>query len=326
MSGIDAVITWVDGRDPAHQQRLAAFLAERGGARPVAAHATRFDSAEEIDYCVASILRYAPWFRRIHIVTDRQVPALVQRLAGTPWAQRVRVVDHRELFGGFERFLPTFNSRAIISVLWRIPELAERFVYFNDDFMLLRAVEEGDFFRGDAIVVRGRWRLQSLSGWKRLLVRRSAGGDDDAASARDAQETAARMVGYRLRYFRLYHYPYSFLRSPLERYFAAHPDRLEANVRHRLRSSRQFKTEGLAAHLALAERTAVPDNSLRVTQLDPAARGIDDLRERMRHADTHRQQAVACVQSLDMATEDVRGELLAWLDRRVGRIQTALDA
>ena len=72
---IDAVITWVDGADPAHAARLAAFLGT--SARPTAAHATRFSDAGEIEWCVASILRFAPWIRTIHVVTDRQVPPLV---------------------------------------------------------------------------------------------------------------------------------------------------------------------------------------------------------------------------------------------------------
>lgn len=319
MSDVDAVITWVDGRDPAHQQRLADYLSVRGGPTPAAAHATRFESAGEIDCCVASIQRYAPWFRRIHIVTGGQTPTLMRRLAGTPWAERVRVVDHSEIFAGFERYLPTFNSRAIISLLWRVPGLSDRFVYFNDDFALLRPVREEDFFHGNAMVVRGRWRLQSSYSWKHLRARVAGGaGGEDHARARDAQEAAARLVGHRLRYFRLYHLPYSFLRAQLEAFFAAHPRLLEDNVRHRLRSSRQFKTEGLAAHLALADGRAVVDGRLRAVQLDPVAHGIADLRKRMRHAEQHPGRAFACVQSLDMATPEVREEILAWLRRRIG--------
>ncbi len=157
----DAVITWVDGADPQHRERLATYLAERGGERPRAAHSTRFNDAGEIDWCVASILRFAPWFRRIHIVTDGQVPALVARLAGTPWAERIAIVDHRDIFAGFEQHLPTFNSRAIISLLWRTPGLADQFVYFNDDMALLRPIDESDFFRDGRVVLRGQWRTQS---------------------------------------------------------------------------------------------------------------------------------------------------------------------
>src|SRR5690606_9013586 len=113
--------------------------------------------AGEIEYCVASILRFAPWFRRIHIVSDAQTPALVQRVRRSEWRDRIRMADHREIFRKFERHLPTFNSRSIISLLWRIPELAERFVYFNDDMALLQPVRERDFFRDGRVVLRGQW-------------------------------------------------------------------------------------------------------------------------------------------------------------------------
>ena len=121
---IDAVITWVDGSDPAHAERLRAYLEQTGGPRPAAADPTRFNDAGELEYCVASILRFAPWIARIHIVSDRQQPKLLRLLAGTPFADRLRLVDHREIFAGHEQHLPTFNSRAIITALWRIPGLA----------------------------------------------------------------------------------------------------------------------------------------------------------------------------------------------------------
>ena len=107
---VDAVIPWVDGSDPAHRQRLEACLERRGGSRPAAASTTRFHDAGELDWCVASILRFAPWLRHIHIVTDAQTPALIARLRGTPHAARVRVVDHREM-----RALPDMDLEPRVS-------------------------------------------------------------------------------------------------------------------------------------------------------------------------------------------------------------------
>src|SRR3954454_11714101 len=88
LTDIDAVITWVDGADPAHQQRLSAYLAQIGSTRGGRAHTTRFNDAGELDYCLASLLRFAPWLRRIHVVTDMQVPRQLPRLADTPYADR----------------------------------------------------------------------------------------------------------------------------------------------------------------------------------------------------------------------------------------------
>lgn len=321
---IDAVITWVDGNDPAHRARLDKLLAATGGARPPTARATRFNDAGEIDYCVASILRHAPWFRRIHIVVDRQVPALMATLAGTPLADRVRLVDHREIFAGFERHLPTFNSRAIITALWRIPELAERFVYFNDDFMLLRPVRASDFFRDGKVVLRGTWLTQAAQRWtRRLLVALKAlrgGVRVDRAGNHDAQEASARLAGFDRRYYRLYHNPYPMRRSTLGRFFDANPELLDANLGHRLRSSAQFKTESLATHLEIAQGHALLDNALETVQIKPRSQSRARIARKLARAQRDPRAAFVCVQSLELASEDVQVSLRAWLAAHAGRL------
>lgn len=332
-AAIDAVITWVDGRDPAHAARLAAFLGDDGRARPAAAHPTRFDDAGEIEWCLASIIRFAPWIRRVHIVTADQVPPLMARIAGTPWADRVRVVDHRDTFAGHAQHLPTFNSRAIITTLWRIPDLADRFVYFNDDFVLLRPVARGDFFRADGrMVLRGEWRRQSHRRPMRGLVEwlRRASGKDPATSATArvrnlaAQEESARLGGFPDDYLRLYHNPFPMRRSTLARWFAAHPDQFERNLRPRLRSADQFKTEALCAHLEVAAGTAELDNSLRTVQLKPAEQWLPRMRRKMAQAQADPRTAFAVVQSLDQAPPATQALLRDWLDARIGRLDDAL--
>ena len=322
----DAVITWVDGSDPGHRERLAAFLAERSGPPPRAAHSTRFNDAGEIDYCVASILRFAPWFRRIHVVTDRQVPALVARLAGTPWESRVSVVDHRAIFAGFEQHLPTFNSRAIISVLWRIPGLAEQFVYFNDDMALLQPVAESDFFRDGRVVLRGQWRTQSqhlfihrLKAWWRRSRH-----DGSRVGNLDAQQRSARLAGLDGRYYRLYHNPYPMRVSVLAAFFAEHPDLLAHNVSFRLRSDEQFKTEAVATHLEIARHDAILDNRLHTVQLKPSEQWLPRMLAKMDRADRDARAAFLVVQSIDQASHEAQARIAAWLDRRIGRLGTVV--
>ena len=324
---IDAVITWVDGADPAHRQRLADFLAGQGGARPSTANPTRFDDAGEIEYCVASIFRFAPWFRRIHIVTDGQKPALLQALEGTPYAGRVSVVDHRDVFAGFERHLPTFNSRSIISVLWRIPGLAENFVYFNDDMLLLAPVRAEDFFREGKIVLRGKWMAQSAFRPGRRIatwLKRILGRKQDKVSNLDSQELSARLAGFEKRFYRLYHNPYPMRVSVLRDFFAAHPGLLAGNVSHKLRSNDQFKAEAVATHLEIAQGGAILDNSLHVVQIKPRQQPLSRIRRKLSRADRDKNAAFACVQSLDMASAGIHEEITSWLDRRVGRLSQLL--
>jgi hypothetical protein len=135
---VDAVYTWVDGSDPGFQ------AIRRRYAGPAAAdQANRYRSNGELRYSLRSLLRYAPWVRRVHILPNGQAP---RWLDGSH--PRIHVVTHAEVFPE-PRCLPTFNSHAIEMCLHRIPGLSRRFLYFNDDFFLGRDVHPADFFTPD---------------------------------------------------------------------------------------------------------------------------------------------------------------------------------
>ena len=144
---VDVVVAWVDGRDRKHRAKRRRYLADPGGdTKPerVAVSAQRFSDNDEIRYCLRSIHNYAPWVRTIWLVTDDQVPASIARRRAERY--NIRIVDHREIFRGYEQLLPTFNSFAIETMLWRIEGLADRFLYFNDDMMPVGPVKPADFF------------------------------------------------------------------------------------------------------------------------------------------------------------------------------------
>jgi hypothetical protein len=73
-STIDIVITWVDGNDPLHQQKMQNYLSSSQQISDDINGPTRFRCEGEIMYCVASILRFAPFVRKVFIVTDNQDP------------------------------------------------------------------------------------------------------------------------------------------------------------------------------------------------------------------------------------------------------------
>ncbi|MEV6489227.1 stealth family protein, partial [Actinoplanes sp. NPDC051633] len=137
---VDAVFTWVDGDDPVWRRRKDEALAAYGQVHPLAANDSRYASRDELRYAMRAVHCFAPWIRRIFLVTDDQVPDWLD--AEHP---DVTVVSHREIFGDTGR-LPTFNSQAIESRLHRIPGLAEHFLYLNDDVLLGRPVSPRMFF------------------------------------------------------------------------------------------------------------------------------------------------------------------------------------
>ncbi|MEU5787345.1 stealth family protein [Micromonospora purpureochromogenes] len=143
---IDAVYTWVDGSDPDWLKRkMAALRAPDAPRHAVAANSSRYHNRDELRYSMRSLHAFAPWLRRIFLVTDSQLPSWLD-----PTHPMITVVTHAELFadlGGRS----SFNSHAIESRLHRIEGLAEHFLYLNDDVFLGRPLLPTHFFHANGI-------------------------------------------------------------------------------------------------------------------------------------------------------------------------------
>ncbi len=129
-NSIDVVIAWVDGNDPKLSEKRNKYLKGKDSLTHRSARTTLFASVDEIKYCVLSIFKFAPFVRNVFIVTDNQKPAIFDDVK-TFFPERlksIRIVDHKEIFRGFEEYLPTFNSISIGNMVWRIEELSENFI------------------------------------------------------------------------------------------------------------------------------------------------------------------------------------------------------
>lgn len=131
---IDLVYTWVDGSDPVWRAKYQ----EVTGRTPPDGRCT---DAGELAASLRSADRFAPWIRNIFIVSDGQTPACATN------HPRVRVIDHKQIIT--EKYLPLFNSHAIEQWLHRMPGLADRFIYANDDMMFGNTVTPDQFFTRD---------------------------------------------------------------------------------------------------------------------------------------------------------------------------------
>jgi len=245
---IDAVITWVDGNDPAHIAKREQFLiGSRDEAVSEATLPKRWVGANELAICVRSLERNAPWIRTVWIVTDDQTPDL--SYCSDTVQKKIRIVSHHHIFRQFGDYLPTFNSICIESMMWRIEGLAERFIYFNDDFFLLNPIKKGDFFKGDKTVLRGRWKKLS----KRC-------GEDflKLNFYRNHKVNAGRMVEFDVNnFFSLAHVASPMRKSVLADYFRDHPMRLVDNIRHRFRVQDQFHPPSLFSNIEIVKGRAL---------------------------------------------------------------------
>lgn len=134
---VDLVITWVDGSDARWREKRRQYQPDHT-AIATANVEGRFRDNGELRYLLRSIERYWPSAGKVYLVTDQQRPAFLRHDAP------ITIVDHSEILDS--RHLPTFSSMAIESALHKIPGLADRFVVFNDDLVLMRPITDADFF------------------------------------------------------------------------------------------------------------------------------------------------------------------------------------
>lgn len=314
---IDAVLTWVDGDDPGHLAKLNAHL-QQLGFKPKSANMTRFKSVGEIYYSVKSLFTFAPYIRTVFIVTDRQDPDL----AGSGFfsqseLDRVQIVDHRVIFRGFEDCLPTFNSLSIETMLYRIPGLAERFIYLNDDFFLIKATTPDTFFPDGNPRLRGEMTLlpehQILKILRKSLMALLGMQQDKRKkdSFKLAQAVAAHLAGFDRQYFRLGHTPHPVRKSTLAEFYRGHPDALRNNIQFKLRHADQHSPIALANHLELKSGRCSTQRNINCLYVKPEK--ALSLGRKLAASSSRPDLLFSCVQSLDKASEAKRRAVLDWL-------------
>ena len=142
---IDLVYLWVDGSDPQWVEKRNACIGRPEEGSGVNCKG-RYADNDELKYSLRSVELYAPWIRRIFIVADEQTPRWLD--TSHP---KIRMVDHKEILPAGS--LPCFNANVLEHHLHKIPGLAERFLFANDDMFFNRPVAPGDFFAPDGLPI-----------------------------------------------------------------------------------------------------------------------------------------------------------------------------
>lgn len=135
---IDFVVTWVDGADPKWQKEKEKYSNTPAGDK----RDNRYRDWDLLKYWFRAVETYAPWVNKVHFVTCGQIPEWLN--INNP---KLHLVNHSDYIP--EKYLPTFNSVTIELFLHKIPELAENFVYFNDDMFLNSPVKPEYFFKNN---------------------------------------------------------------------------------------------------------------------------------------------------------------------------------
>lgn len=136
---IDFVLPWVDGSDknwiksfneyaPHEKQKSLDFSAER------------YRDYGLLKYWFRGVEKFAPYVRKIHFITNGQLPTWLN--LENP---KLHWVKHSDYIG--KEYLPVFSANPIEMCMHKISDLAEHFVYFNDDFFLTAPTLPNFFFK-----------------------------------------------------------------------------------------------------------------------------------------------------------------------------------
>jgi len=156
---IDVVIPWVDDSDPVWRAERDSYLTSgqpKHRQHTFDAGVDRYRSWDSLQFIFRGIEEYMPWVRKIHLVTNGQVPQWLDLT--NPKLNHIKHSDYIP-----QEYLPTFNSHAIELNLHRIPDLTEHFIYFNDDTFVIRPLKPTDFFSRDGLPRDqfGLWRVKA---------------------------------------------------------------------------------------------------------------------------------------------------------------------
>ncbi len=131
---IDLVLPWVNGDDPLWQAEKSKYDIA-GKVSDV-----RYESWDNLQYVFRGIEKYMPWVHKVFFITWGHIPEWMNTSC-----EKLVIVKHDEYIP--EDFLPTFNSNVIEMNYFRIEELAENFILFNDDLFITQPIPETYYFK-----------------------------------------------------------------------------------------------------------------------------------------------------------------------------------
>ena len=142
---IDVVIPWVDGDDPKWKKEFVSWKKKMDSSyNEISNSAIRYADWGTLKYWFRSVEKCMPWVNKFFFITWGHLPDFIN--VDNP---KLRVVRHEEYIP--HEYLPTFNSNTIEMNLWRIPDLSENFVIFNDDYFALEKTNAEYYFQNDLV-------------------------------------------------------------------------------------------------------------------------------------------------------------------------------
>jgi len=318
---IDAVISWVDGRDPKYQEKLQAYCQSKNLNHKSIIEPTRINQDNEIYYCLKLLSRNLPWLRNIYIITNQQIPPAINNLNDKNLSQKIQIVDQNKLLELINIKTPIFNSLSVEWLMWLIPNLSANFLYFNDDFFVTRPLQPEDFFENGQIKLRGAWKIQArqkISYKTKLILSKLFKLKNPTPKTnphRNWQETAAYLAGFKKKFYFLEHAPYPLNKNTFNNYTSTNLGIIQENAKHPFRSPQHISSIPLIVHLDLINKLAINDKTKQAIMVNGAVHSFKKIKNRLNTALRNTKISFVCMQSIDEAPLEVKKYMLNWLEK-----------
>lgn len=312
---IDIVLPWVDGDDPALEAKRISYMDNgKEALHEDIGGASRYKSLGEINYCIASINAFAPFVRKIFIVTDGQDPCLESFLAEKFPEGHIpmEIIDHKVIFRGYEQYLPVFNSRAIETLIWRIPGLSEHFILMNDDFLFIKRTTAEDFFRGDKTICYGDWFPTAWARFLRWIKPRKNG--HKTVGFKDSMLNAISLISEPSRFLCLGHTPRALRKSFYENFYKDDDTALIRNISHRFRHESQFNSQELFYMSEHKDGKVIQTSVRRRSIYIKGKKSLSYINWKLSRLRSNRRRKFCCINALNLATETGQQKILKWAE------------
>ena len=311
MEKIDAVITWVDGSEPNYKIKLEENLKNKKIIN------RQYTQANEIDFCVASIIKFAPFIRKIFIVTDKQKPKF-SRIRHMVSLEKIEIIDHEEIFRDNLDCMPSFNIRSIDALLFKIKNLSDKFIYFNDDMFLIRETNKKDWFKDNKAVLTGSWSKTYNKQLIKTIAQRIKNLLNIRPSFNAAQSKAANIVGFHNKYFKSFHCGRPQIKSVIKDFYNKNPQRLTNQIKYKFRDGRQYMPYSLCWHLLIKENLYVESSSNKLVEINKSRNlSAKKLEKILRSIDLKAEVKFLNIQDLNMAEPETQQVFQNWFIKKL---------
>ena len=232
--------------------------------------------------------------------------------------EKIEIIDHEEIFRDNLDCMPSFNIRSIDALLFKIKNLSDKFIYFNDDMFLIKETTKEDWFKDNKAVLTGSWAKTYNKQLIKTIAQRIKNLLNIRPSFNAAQSKAANIAGFHNKYFKSYHCGRPQIKSVIKDFYDKNPQILTNQIRHKFRDGRQYMPYSLCWHHLIKENLHVESSSNKLVEINKSRNlSAKKLEKILRSIDLKAEVKFLNIQDLNMAEPETQQVFQNWFIKKL---------